>query len=252
METLIKHYRAARARAKRLLYISRVRTRQLLNIEPVVPLDRRSVPLEQHGSAYCGWQLYARGLGPGSVILDFGLGEDITFSQSLIAKYGCTVHGFDPTPKAITYVRQLATPGFVLHEVGLAGSEREADFLLPYDTANVSGSLTSASHLGRESIKVRLVDLEGALRLAGAGRIDVLKMDIEGAEYEVLESAPFERLARDSKIASLCIEFHHRWDVFGPLATSQAVMRLQDLGFVCIWRSRTTNQEFTFLHRSAF
>jgi FkbM family methyltransferase len=176
------------------------------------------------------------------------LGEDISFSDSLILKYGCNIHGFDSTPKSIAYIDKRKNSKFQLHKFGLAGSCRPAVFYLPVNSDHVSGSLTKSTHIGNEKIEVQLVDTDGIIELIRKDKIDLLKIDIEGAEYEVLTSESFRSNAHRIKI--LCVEFHHRWNEFGVDSTVVAVEILNKIGFECVWRAYESNEEFTFLNRS--
>lgn len=222
----------------------RVLCKQVARIEPFVPLQT-SPALEFHGNDYCGWNILRDSLQSNSVVVDVGLGEDISFSTSLMSKYGCTVHGFDPTPRAIRYVKANALAGFVLHEVGVAAVRGPAEFYLPNEEAHVSGSLAKAGHVGAQKILVQLICLGDVFERLGCEHIDLLKLDIEGAEYELLAGDDFRRWA--PKIDALCIEFHHRWKIFGRKSTTDAVATLNDLGFRCAWKSGVTNEEFLFV-----
>ena len=224
----------------------RVLYKQALRIEPYVPLQT-STELEFHGNDYCGWNIPRDSLRRASVVVDVGLGEDISFTTSLMAKYGCAAHGFDPTPRAIRFIRESAPPGFVLHEVGVAAQRGPAEFYLPNEEAHVSGSLTKAGHVGSKKIQVQLITLGDVFKRVGCERIDLLKLDIEGAEYALLASDDFRRWAPN--IETICIEFHHRWEVFGQRSTADAVKTLNDLGFSCAWRSPVSNEEFLFVRR---
>lgn len=213
--------------------------------EPVV-LAKASVPLVYHGNpGYGGWSIPEGFVLPGALVVDVGLGEDISFSQSLIAQYGCAVHGFDPTPRAIEYVESLKQKKFTLHKFGLGATSRQERFFLPNESTNVSGSIAQADHVGAQEIVVELLSPDAMLKEIGVDAIAVLKLDIEGAEYEVIDSPDFERIA--SSIDVLCIEFHHRWTRFGPDATRKAVEKLERSGFVCVWRAVESNEEFTFV-----
>ena len=223
---------------------ARVLGLQALRVEPWVPLRAR-LPLEFHGDAYCGWYIPRGRLDRNAVVVDVGLGENISFSTSLMARYGCRVSGFDPTPRAIQYVKAHAPPGFVLHEVAVAAQRGSAEFYLPNEEAHVSGSLAQAGHVGARKIQVELISLADLFERIGTDQIDLLKLDIEGAEYPLIDCADFRRLA--PRIGSLCIEFHHRWEIFGSRATRSAVQTLESLGLHCAWRSRTTNKEFLFV-----
>lgn len=222
----------------------RIRAKQLTGKEPVVKV-RSSVRLEFHGHAdYGGWAIPKDIVGKDSVIVDVGLGEDISFSESLIEKHGCMVHGFDPTPKSIKYVKSRSPRNFLLNEQGIAGRTRKAKFYLPKKRSHVSGSITKAEHVGAEEIEVDLISLSDMIAQIGAKKITILKIDIEGAEYELLTSEDFIKCAPDIDV--ICIEFHHRWKEFGKGSTEAAVAILEKTGFQCVWRSRTTNEEFTF------
>jgi len=223
----------------------RVVAKQCLRIEPLV-LRELSVPLEFHGNDYCGWSIPANSLQATSVVVDVGLGEDVSFSRSLIDKFNCRVHGFDPTPRAISYAKSLACDSLVLHEFGVSATTGAATFYLPNDESHVSGSLIPEQHVGRRRMEVRLLGMQDVLRAIGADHVDLLKVDIEGAEYDLLASVEFRACA--PRIGLLCIEFHHRWSTYGRDATVRAVQILRDLGFLCVWRSKASNEEFTFVN----
>lgn len=222
----------------------RVIAKQLLSVEPYIPRKVRQ-QVEYHGGAAGGWGIPVAAISTNSKVVDVGLGEDLAFPASLTERYGCEVHGFDPTPRAIAFAKSSAPTGFILHEVGVAGSTRWAEFYLPSNKAHVSGSLVSASHTKGAVLQVQLIDLHEVFRTVNATRIDLLKMDVEGAEYEIIASQAFQELA--TSIGILCLEFHHRWDVFGKAKTIAAVQQLKALGFECLWRDLTTNEEFTFV-----
>jgi FkbM family methyltransferase len=227
---------------------SRVLVKQAMLIEPRVPVEVRP-ELEFHGNDYCGWCIPRGALGRDSVVVDVGLGEDVAFSTSLIERYGLTVHGFDPTPRAIEYVRGLQLRQFAVHELGVAGASGRATFYLPNNPAHVSGSLVKESHVGATQISVEVISLAQVFERIAAPRIHLLKLDIEGAEYDLIAARDFARCAAD--VDMICIEFHHRWPSYGRKATLEAVATLQRCGFRCAWRSGATNEDFLFVNERA-
>jgi FkbM family methyltransferase len=222
----------------------RVKVRIMTGTQPDVPLTHK-VPLEFHGNDYCGWGLPVGFVNAKSVIADVGVGEDISFSTSLISRFGCTVHGFDPTPRAKAHVQSVNEPKFKLHEFGLSDRTHNAEFHLPSNEAHVSGSLISAEHLKGETLQVKLIDVAEMFRVLDTDRIDILKIDIEGSEYDVIGSEAFASHA--DRIGAVCLEFHHRWPEIGPQRTLDAVKTLNAHGFKCAWASKATNEEFTFV-----
>jgi FkbM family methyltransferase len=227
---------------------ARVMFRQMLGREPVLRPTAR-LKLEFCGTDYGGWPIVAGSLSHDAVVVDIGLGEDLSFSEALIEKYGCSVYGFDPTPKSIDYVRRRNPKNFSLFELGISASGGDGVLFLPNDPAHVSGSLYASDHVGREKITVKLIDVARVPETIGTTRIDVLKMDIEGAEFEVIDAPGFGETVANT--AQLCVEFHHRWERFGKNKTEDAVRRLGELGFEIAWVS-SSNENVLFVRKSMF
>lgn len=216
---------------------------QLLGKEPnlIVGLN---YALEFHGTVYGGWNILKDSLSQESVVVDLGLGEDISFSESLIDTYGCRVYGFDPTPRSIAYVNQRKNKLFFLYEYGVAAESGEAIFYLPNNAEHISGSLQSSFHLGENAISVRLIGTGELLEKIGVKSIDLLKMDVEGAEYGIINSKGFPELVKGTK--QVLIEFHHRWPGIGKSKTIEAVKKMNQMGYGLAWVSET-NQEALFI-----
>ena len=82
------------------------------------------------------------------------------------------------------------------------------------------------------------------LKSNGHTSCDLLKMDIEGAEYPVLEQLCKNGLIRQVK--QLLVEFHHFFPGLGIEKTNAAVEELRRNGFRIAWISRT-NHEYLFV-----
>jgi hypothetical protein len=78
--------------------------------------------------------------------------------------------------------------------------------------------------------------------MLGHSRVDVLKIDIEGAEYGVLGDVVSSGVA----IGQLLIEFHHRWKEIGAGQTRQAIKELAGAGFLVAGVS-SAGTEYTFV-----
>lgn len=151
-------------------------------------LDVR-LKLEHHGSAYGGWSVVENSLGPEAVVFSFGLGHDLSFDESIINKYGCGVIGYDPDPRAWNYHvgRQLPARLQWIRK-GIGSSDSTVTFYPPKRDDYISGTIV-ANRPGHsaDGFEIELVDVASVTAEAAAkGRIDVLKMDIEGAEYGVI------------------------------------------------------------------
>ncbi|MBI2318407.1 MAG: FkbM family methyltransferase, partial [Betaproteobacteria bacterium] len=102
---------------------------------------------------------------------------------------------------------------------------------LPCGADGVSGSLISSHEYvtGADSFEVGTVTLAQVLGAAGRAQCDVLKLDIEGAEYEVLERLCASGEVR--RIGQLLVEFHHRVTHHRESDTRAAVRRIAACGF---------------------
>jgi len=193
---------------------------------PRVQMHRQLVAL---GTDYGGYCLDTAALCPDSVVYSLGIGEDISFDLSLIRAHGLQIEAFDPTPKVKKWLAAQTLPaGFHFHETGIADFDGEADFYLPPREEWVSHSIISAKQYKEESIRVPMTRLATAMRRLGHTRIDVLKMDIEGAEYGVIEDLVRENIP----IRQLLVEFHHRLSSLGTGKTRRAIALLEKHGML--------------------
>jgi hypothetical protein len=87
---------------------------------------------------------------------------------------------------------------------------------------------------------VACTTLPAELRKNGHTSIDLLKIDIEGFEYEVLESC----LSAGIPIKQICVEFHDFFPHIPRRKTTDMIRLLQSKGFELIHRLR---HDHTFL-----
>ena len=183
--------------------------------------------LERIGSDYGGWVVPANELSAASVCYCPGVGEDISFDLGIIEKYGCTVHGIDPTPRAREHVAKVANNNtlYTFHPVGLWNEDTELSFYEPADPAHVSHSVDDLQSSSREGFKAKVKRLSSIMQDLGHTHIDLLKMDIEGAEYPVIEDLIRENIS----VRILCIEFHPYTK--DPAAWFKSVTQLNNAGY---------------------
>jgi FkbM family methyltransferase len=190
--------------------------------------------LERFGSDYGGYFIDPTLMSPDPVVYSLGVGEDVSFDVALIKRFGCTVHAFDPTPKVQSWIASQSLPSeFRFHQVGVADFDGETDFYLPPRADFISHSLIRARQYSDHSIRVRVAKLSTLMRQNGDSRIDILKMDIEGAEYSVLAD-----LIKDNiEVTQIVVEFHHRLSGFGAAKTKDIIAMLSEYGlkvsYVC-------------------
>lgn len=199
---------------------------------------------EIHGAGYGEWRLISSLLNANAVVYSFGIGTDISFDRSLIEKLGITVHAFDPTPRVAKWLNSQRLPAqFVFHNVGLGAKDEIQMFNTPSDSRHIShtvigkGSGGSTSKIGME---VRC--LSSLMTSLGHQNIDLLKMDIEGAEYAVIEALS----ASGIRPKQLLVEFHHRWKEIGPDRTRFAIQSLRKMGYA-VFAISDSGEEYSFL-----
>lgn len=190
---------------------------------------------------YC-WLYGLRRIGPNyfvrttidnkSIVLDCGLGDDADFSDAMITRYGAQCHGVDPTRKhqpALSAIAGKLGSLFQLHPFAVAG--RSGSFTFYESIDQVSGSLFDGHVNAKRSTSypVRSTTIPDLMASIGAATVDVLKLDVEGAEYDVLASMDDHSFAN---IGQLIVEFHHHC-VKGitPDDMKREIARLTGLGF---------------------
>src|SRR5262245_40540622 len=139
-------------------------------------------------------------LDSGAIVLDVG-GYEGRWAEGVLARFGCVVHVFEPVPEyAAAIEARLAGKGRVfVHRFGLAGAHGETDFALSADAS-------SAFRRGGERRTVKMRAAADVFDQLGLERVDLMKINIEGGEYELLEHLIARGLT--PRIRHLQIQFH--------------------------------------------
>ncbi len=183
---------------------ARVADLAFLRPDPALRLVRIGT---EYGGRWCCLEL----LGPGRAAVCCGAGEDVSFDVALNARWGMRVICVDPTPRAIAHVSSLldaerhgrpmpieAGPlsydlagfrasDFVFIPHAVWSMDGTLELFAPRDPAHVSYSAVNLQQTS-ETIRVPAKTIATILRESGVSRVSLLKLDIEGAEYEVLRS----------------------------------------------------------------
>lgn len=119
----------------------------------------------------------------------FGVGEDISFELAA-ADAGMDVFCFDPTPRSWQYMQTISHPRVHLIRNGLGAFCGRRTFYYPANRDEVSCSMANLQHT-EESFEAFVIDLSMALKSVEFNQnrafpMDILKIDIEGTEYEVI------------------------------------------------------------------
>jgi FkbM family methyltransferase len=146
----------------------------------------------------------------GSKAIDVGVGEYPDFTIFLIKNYSMKCYVIDPTlrhrPKLEKFANENSGVSFLPFALG---SKTELRTFYESQT-NVSGSLQK-EHINIqndpvETYEVQVVTMGDLLKRIGAGQISIMKIDIEGEEYDFVKSISKEDF---EQINQIIIEFHH-------------------------------------------
>lgn len=140
------------------------------------------------------------GLTANSIVFDVG-GFEGNWAQDIFDSYGSQIHVFEPHPKFAEALntRFAANPAITVHDVALGSADGVLDLS---DDADASSAFV-ASEGGTQG---RVIDVKAFLDSFAPPRIDVMKVNIEGGEYDLLPAlAASGHLGR---IDVLQVQFH--------------------------------------------
>jgi FkbM family methyltransferase len=197
------------------------------------------------GSEYGGWWVIPRLIRPESVVYSFGVGDDVTWDLAMIERFGVTVHAFDPTPRSVRWVQSQQLPDrFRFHPLGISAADGQAQFVMrsadpQWNAYNLSTDAAGAHEVVTCQVR-RLSTIAADL---GHDHVDVLKMDVEGVEYDVID----DMLAGPLRPAQLLIEYHYFEGGPDRIARTKAqAAALHHAGYRCFARS-PVGHEFAFV-----
>jgi FkbM family methyltransferase len=175
-----------------------------------------------------------------SVIIDAGCGHEAELSKHLIQKHKLKAFGVDPTKKHAPYLKILEdiTKGKFRH-LPLAVTPKSGFITFHESQQNESGSiLADHTNILNDDITtytVESVNLRELLRRIGANPVDFIKLDLEGAEYDLLNDISEEDV---NPFKQIFIEFHHHCTAHTIKETMLAVKNICSKGFKAFTRDR--------------
>lgn len=205
---------------------------------------KRGYPLITLGNEEtgCAWRFFPDELTSKSIVYSGGIGKDISFEHGLVQKFGCSVVLIDPSP---TGLETMALPEnkirqFKFHAVALMGHCGTLKIAPPSCLEEGSWSMQRKDSAVHE---VPCADLSTLLKQNQHQHIDLLKIDIEGAEYEVVD----DLIKSQIPVRQLLVEFHHG-NIHLPgivrKQTIRAIFKLRAAGYFLIDQS---GSNYTFL-----
>lgn len=130
---------------------------------------------------------------PGDVCIDIGanVGYYSILMSALTGEKGQTI-AVEPIPRIATLLRQTAGlnyPGFGVAEVALSGETGKTILHVPDHSFGDASILQRSDRLtvSKSKVKVQMITLDLLMEQMNISRVNVIKMDVEGAEPQVFE-----------------------------------------------------------------
>jgi FkbM family methyltransferase len=148
--------------------------------------------------------LVAADLGSGSVVVDAGAFVGEWATQICERHPDATVHAFEPAPGMFEQLDGAVGdhPLVHTHEYGLGAAD--AELRLALDGPGSSVFTPGEGAMGSVTVTIR--DVAATFDELGLDRIDLLKLNIEGGEYDVLDR--LDRTGWLARIDQVLVQFH--------------------------------------------
>jgi FkbM family methyltransferase len=178
----------------------------------------------------------------GSTVVDLGvsLGE---FATAMVKDFGCSVIGIEPVAQLIEEIPKIDR--LTVEQFAVAAENKPVTLYLSSSalTATIDAELADA---GAPAVEVDGITLAEALDRHDLRRAALVKVDIEGAEIQMLESASLETLQR---VDQFSVEFHEFLNRHQRDEVTRIKHRLRSAGFAEIDFS-TCNMDVLFVNQS--
>lgn len=169
------------------------------------------------------YHLRTANIQPHDLVID--VGAHFGSFSSLAIELGAKVIAYEPNPNTAAALK-LAVPQATVHNKAVVGCEPLTRKLIYCPTGERSGDTLYLHEQHRPGIDVECVTLDsvilGATKLT-SGPVKFLKLDCEGAEYDIIKHSQFLHL-----VQYLAIEFH----TLHGASLKDAMRKLASVGFI--------------------
>jgi FkbM family methyltransferase len=192
-------------------------------------------------SSYAWHTLHPRFISADSVVVDLGANEG-RFSQVIVREFGSACHAVEPDPAI--FARIPADDRIKKYCLAIGGTEGRVAFSVA--ESSLASRVVDHVNGGAKTIEVEQMTLAGFMRRFQIAGIDVLKLDIEGAEIAAIDACEDELLRA---IRQITIEIHDFCRIVRPQEVDRVLGRLRRLGFSCVRMSRVGHQDTWCVNR---
>lgn len=188
------------------------------------PVTGRGGPISL-GTPYGGWIMPADAIRPGWICYSVGAGNDISFDLALIERFDVSIQSVEPDEHYVAEATRVAdgNPRFSVYRAAVTVADGPIQMQRTHHPG--SRSLSAARLYDTDSlVEIPGRSLASLARELGHTRIDILKIDIEGAEYDVLPTLDLDTLG----VQVLATQLHHNR---GTRAARMLIEHFLDAGF---------------------
>src|SRR5581483_4405117 len=154
-----------------------------------------------------------------------GAGGDTTFDMELIDRYGVTVRSIDPVEEYVRLAVEHAhgDPRLSAHRAAITTADGPLRMQLTHDPGSKSVSPVELYET-RSYVELPGRTLESLMAELGDTKIDLLKLDVEGGEYDLIPTLDLKALG----VKVFATQMHHSGSV---RQARRLVADLADQGF---------------------
>ena len=144
-------------------------------------------------------------LTPDSIVLDIG-GFKGDFAAAISNKFKCNIHIFEPMKDHAAQIanRSKNNNKVFVHPVGVGGKSEDITIYIPEGKDEATMHPGDSTIAGKANIKV--VDVVEEFKNIEATHVDLMKLNIEGAEFDLLDRLIAKNLHK--KVTDIQIQFH--------------------------------------------
>jgi FkbM family methyltransferase len=201
---------------------------------------REDVPVALLGTPYGGWIVPTGLIEPGWLCYTVGAGGDVSFDLELVRRFDARVRAFDAVEDFVAEALRdgEGEPRFSAHHAAIATADGPLRMQVSHDPRSRS---VSSAGLYESSSYIELPGrtLPSLMSEFGDTHIDLLKLDVEGSEYELMPTVSLRELG----VKVFAIQLHNVAGIARARTMIEAVRRE---GFEPVARRHPV--KLTFVH----
>lgn len=186
---------------------------------------------------------------PDAVVLDIGANIGAVTLFWAEGRRDIRFHAYEPNPESFATLRKNIDANglssqIIAHPEAIGSARGEVNLWVDVPTT-LATSYGEAPAEGARKIPVPMITLDDAWERTGRSPIWMLKIDVEGAEGDILEAASDAVLA---SVSNTCIEWH---DNIVPGVRQRCFKRLEEAGFSFHTRTHPWDEGIIFAGRQS-